>query len=58
MKRFWNFIKDEDGLETPEYALMGALILLAAIVTIKSLGSAINTTFNNIASTMSSAAAS
>jgi Flp pilus assembly pilin Flp len=58
MKRFWNFIKDEDGLETPEYALMGALILLAAIVTIKALGGAINTTFQTIADTMSAEASS
>ena len=32
MKKLIAFFKDEDGLETSEYAVMGALIVLATIV--------------------------
>ena len=38
MERLWKFIKDEDGLETPEYAVMGALIVVAlvgAVITLR-----------------------
>jgi pilus assembly protein Flp/PilA len=48
MKRFWNFIKDEEGLETVEYAIIGALITLAAIVTITSVGTQVNTRFQQM----------
>jgi Flp pilus assembly pilin Flp len=37
MERVWKFIKDEDGLETPEYAVMGALIIVALVATVVAL---------------------
>jgi pilus assembly protein Flp/PilA len=48
MKKFWKFIKNEEGLETVEYAIIGALITLAAIVTITSVGTQVNTRFQQL----------
>ena len=47
MKRF---LKDEQGLETVEYAIIAALITLAAIVTITSVGAAVNQNFADLLS--------
>jgi Flp pilus assembly pilin Flp len=49
MEKIWKFIKDEDGLETAEWALMGALVLIAAIAAITTLGGGIKQTFETIA---------
>ena len=38
MEKIWKFIKDEDGLELSEYAVVGALILLGAVAAITRLG--------------------
>jgi pilus assembly protein Flp/PilA len=48
MKKIWKFIKDEDGLELVEYAVMGALIVLGVVATILLLGGQINTRFNQL----------
>jgi pilus assembly protein Flp/PilA len=40
---------DESGQDLIEYALLAALIALAAIGTMKGLGTAINTVFANVA---------
>jgi Flp pilus assembly pilin Flp len=48
MKRFWNFIKDEDGLETPEYAVMGALIIVGLVAAVVALRGQIVTTFGRM----------
>jgi Flp pilus assembly pilin Flp len=43
------FIKDEDGIETIEYALIAALIAIAAIVAARYLGVEVSTTYDNVA---------
>ena len=43
------FIKDEDGIETIEYALIAALIAVAAIVAAKWLGTEVSETYSNVA---------
>jgi pilus assembly protein Flp/PilA len=48
MEKIWKFIKDEDGLELVEYAVMGALIVLGVVITIGLLGNQINTRFNQL----------
>jgi Flp pilus assembly pilin Flp len=48
MKRIWNFLKDEDGLELPEYAVMGALIILGLTATIGLLQTGIANSFTQI----------
>lgn len=47
-----NLVNDESGQDLIEYALVAALIGLAAVTTMKSLGTAISTAFTNIASTL------
>ncbi len=42
------FVSDEKGLETVEYAVMGAMITAAVVVTIGLLGSQINTAFQDL----------
>ncbi len=42
------FVADEKGLETVEYAVMGAMITAAVVVTIGLLGAQINTTFQDL----------
>ena len=49
MKRF---IKDEKGLETVEYAIIGALITIAAIGTIISIGSEVSDKFDELLSAL------
>ena len=49
MKRF---IKDEQGLETVEYAIIAGLITLAAIATITLVGASVNTKFNDLLTAM------
>jgi pilus assembly protein Flp/PilA len=53
MEKIWRFIKDEGGLETPEYAVMGALIILGVIAAVTLLRNQISATFNTIANAMS-----
>ena len=48
MKKLMAFIKDEDGLELSEYAIMGALIIVVAAATIIALGERINVVFGQI----------
>jgi pilus assembly protein Flp/PilA len=53
MKKIWKFIKDEEGLELVEYAVMGALIVLGVIATILILGGQINNRFSQLVSSIS-----
>jgi Flp pilus assembly pilin Flp len=53
MKKIWKFIKDEEGLETPEYAVMGALIVVALVVAITTLRGSIQGVFENMAGIIS-----
>ena len=52
MEKFWKFIKDEDGLETVEYAVMGGLIIVALITAITLLSGNITAGFNRLATTI------
>jgi pilus assembly protein Flp/PilA len=47
-----NLHNDESGQDLIEYALIAGLIALAAVSTMKSLGTAINTAFQNIATAL------
>lgn len=49
--------KDESGQDLIEYALIAALIALAAVTTMSSLGTAINGAFSKVSSTLVSATA-
>ncbi|MGC4081821.1 MAG: Flp family type IVb pilin [Vicinamibacterales bacterium] len=54
MKKFvLRFIKDEDGQDLIEYALLAALIALAAIVGMQALGGALNQKFSDVSTSLS-----
>jgi Flp pilus assembly pilin Flp len=48
MKKLIAFFKDEDGMETPEYAVMGTLIVIALVVAISALSDDIGAAFGRI----------
>ena len=48
MQKIMNFIKDEDGLELTEYAVIGALIVITVVVAIGLLSTQITRAFDRI----------
>jgi pilus assembly protein Flp/PilA len=50
MSKFLKLIKNEKGATAIEYGLIAALIAVAAIAAMSSVGSRLSTTFNNVAS--------
>ena len=48
------FLSSEDGPTAVEYAVMLALIIIVCLISIQTLGTNTNTTFNYIAGSMSS----
>jgi pilus assembly protein Flp/PilA len=53
MKNLFNrFVREEEGQDLVEYALLIAFIALACIVGLRNLGTAINTTYNSISSSL------
>jgi pilus assembly protein Flp/PilA len=55
MKLFSNVMKNEDGATAIEYGLIAALIAVAAIVAMQSLGTNLKTTFNKVNGSLSTA---
>jgi Flp pilus assembly pilin Flp len=49
------FVREEEGLELVEYAVMSALLVAALVIAITTLGSAISTRFGGITTTVQSA---
>ena len=47
-----NLMTRKEGQDLVEYALLGSLIALAAIVATKSVASAVTTVFNNISTSL------
>jgi pilus assembly protein Flp/PilA len=58
MKFFNKLLRDEQGATAIEYGLIAALIAVAAIAAMQSLGSELNSTFSTVSGTLSSANAS
>ena len=52
-KLFARFAKDESGATAIEYGLIAALIAVAAITAMSSLGDQLSTTFNDVTTAMS-----
>ena len=50
MTKFLNLIKNSEGATAIEYGLIAALIAVAAIGAMTSIGSHLSTTFNNVSS--------
>lgn len=54
MKFFNKLRRNEEGATAIEYGLIAALIAVAAITAMQSLGNELSTTFNTVSTTMSS----
>jgi len=52
MAKFLKLIKNEKGATAIEYGLIAALIAVAAIGAMTSIGSALNTTFDQVATNL------
>ena len=48
MKKIWAFIKDEEGLETVEWAVIAALVVVGLTVTIGALGDNVLAAFGDL----------
>lgn len=55
MKNIWKFIKDEDGMEIVEYAVIGAMIIVGTIVTILLVRGEVVRVFQQITSSLQTA---
>ena len=55
MKFFTKLLRDEQGATAIEYGLIAALIAVAAITAMQSLGNNLNTTYNKVSTTLSTA---
>ncbi|AXK42342.1 Flp family type IVb pilin [Erythrobacter aureus] len=55
MKFFRKLRRDEEGATAIEYGLIAALIAVAAITAMNSLGGELSSTFNKVSTTMSEA---
>ena len=49
-KLFRQFIREDEGQDLIEYAMLVALIALICIAAVRTVGTAVQTTFNNIGS--------
>ena len=54
MKRVRQFLTSEDGPTAVEYAVMLALIIVACITIVSSLGTSVSSTFSTVNSSMGS----
>lgn len=52
-KKLISFLKDEDGIETIEYALIAALIAIASIAAATFLGEEVNSVYSEVGSELS-----
>ncbi|HWI77502.1 MAG TPA: Flp family type IVb pilin [Sphingomicrobium sp.] len=55
MAKFLKLIKNEKGATAIEYGLIAALIAVAAIAAMSNIGKSLGTTFNTVATTLTSA---
>ena len=46
------FVRDEEGQDLVEYAMLLAFIALVAIIGVKALGTTVNTFFSNVATAL------
>jgi pilus assembly protein Flp/PilA len=55
MTRLRSFVRDEEGQDLIEYALLVALISLVAVAAVTTAGSAVNNIFTSIAGSLTAA---
>ena len=54
MERIKRFLKEEEGVTMLEYALIAALVAVAAIAALKLLGTGLSSTFSNVSTQVGS----
>jgi pilus assembly protein Flp/PilA len=54
MQKFLRFVRDDEGQDLVEYALLITFIALACIVGMQQLGTAINNNYNSISQSLAS----
>jgi Flp pilus assembly pilin Flp len=52
MKKLWQFLKEEEGMETVEYAVVAALVILVGIAVWSLLGQTISQKISQLTSSM------
>ncbi len=52
LKKIWDLIKDENGLETVEYAILLGLIVVASIALVVWLGGWVRSQFTSVQTTI------
>jgi Flp pilus assembly pilin Flp len=52
MEKLWRFIRDEKGLETVEWTMLAALIILGVVLVIESLRTEMGNIFQGLATEM------
>jgi pilus assembly protein Flp/PilA len=52
MRKFLKLVRNEEGATAIEYGLIAALIAVAAIGAMTSVGQKLNSTFNNVSSSL------
>lgn len=55
MRKFYKVLRDNQGATAIEYGLIAALIAVAAMTAMQSLGSELSTTFNSASTSLSNA---
>lgn len=55
LRTFHSFVRDESGATAIEYGLIAALVSVAAITALTAMGSALNTMFTSVSSTLNGA---
>lgn len=58
MRKFYQILRDNSGATAIEYGLIAALISVAAMTALQSLGDELNTTFNSVSTSLQTANAS
>ena len=58
MRKFYQILRDNSGATAIEYGLIAALISVAAMTALQSLGGELNTTFNSVSTSLQTANAS
>ena len=49
MRILWKFVREDDGQDLIEYALLASFISLVAVLAIESVGSGVNTIYGEVA---------
>lgn len=55
MRKFYKVLRDNQGATAIEYGLIAALIAVAAMTAMQSLGGELNNTFNSVSKSLSDA---